>query len=159
MICGVDFLLNCPSPGISFFFDMDNALSSIQHTASISLTIFYPLFLNSRLIFYPFHWKFHRSLNTALSCYVQQAGCLLRLSLHHWFFFMLIIMMISNNTLSLYGLVILEDKYHICKVIVAILISTNAPLIPSIWSLAPTSTMSRLRLQRAASESSCPTKH
>ena len=38
------------------------------------------------------------------------------------------------------------------------LISTNPPLIPGIWSLAPTSTMARLRLQRAASESSRPTK-
>ena len=38
------------------------------------------------------------------------------------------------------------------------LISTNPPLIPGIWSLAPTSTMVRLRLQRAAAESSHPTK-
>ena len=38
------------------------------------------------------------------------------------------------------------------------LLSTNSPLIPVIWSLAPTSTMARLRLQRAATESSCPTK-
>ena len=36
--------------------------------------------------------------------------------------------------------------------------SSNPPLIPVIWSVAPTSTMVRLRLQRAASESSCPTK-
>ena len=34
------------------------------------------------------------------------------------------------------------------------LISTNPPWIPGIWSLAPTSTMARLRLQRAATESS-----
>ena len=38
------------------------------------------------------------------------------------------------------------------------LIGSNPPLIPDIWSLAPTSTMARLRLQRAATESSCPTK-
>ena len=38
------------------------------------------------------------------------------------------------------------------------LISTNPSLIPDIWSLAPTSTIVRLRLQRAATESSCPTK-
>ena len=98
MFCGTDFLLNFPFPGIISFLDMDNAFSSIQQAASISLNIFYHLSLNWRLIFYPFHWNFDRSLNTALSCYVQQADCLLRLSLYHWFFFMLIIMMISNNT-------------------------------------------------------------
>ena len=31
-------------------------------------------------------------------------------------------------------------------------------MIPGIWSLAPTSTLARLRLQRAATESTCPTK-
>ena len=56
-----------------------------------------------------------------------------------------------------YGLVIIEDKSHICKVFAAILISTNHCLIPGIWSLAPASTMVRLRLQRAATKSSCPT--
>ena len=38
------------------------------------------------------------------------------------------------------------------------LISSNPPFIPGFWSLAPTSTMVRLRLQRAATESSSPTK-
>ena len=37
-------------------------------------------------------------------------------------------------------------------------ISSNPPLIPGIWTVAPTLTMVRLRLQRAATESSCPTK-
>ena len=32
----------------------------------------------------------------------------------------------------------------------------NAPLIPGIWSLAPTSTIARLRLKRAATESLSP---
>ena len=38
------------------------------------------------------------------------------------------------------------------------LISNNPPFISGIWSLALTSTMVRLRLQRAATASSCPTK-
>ena len=38
------------------------------------------------------------------------------------------------------------------------LISSNLPLILGIWSLAPTSSMAGLRLQRAATESSCLTK-
>ena len=38
------------------------------------------------------------------------------------------------------------------------LISNNPPLIPGIWSLAPTSTMVRRRLQRAATVLSCLTK-
>ena len=38
------------------------------------------------------------------------------------------------------------------------LISSNPPLIPGIWSLAPTSTVVGLRLQRAATELSCLTK-
>ena len=125
---------------------MDNALSSIQQAASFSLTIFYHWFLNWRLIFYPFHCDLDRSLNTALSCYVQQAGCLLLLSLHHWFFFMLIMMTILNDT----------NKINV-TFIKSLLISSNPPLIPGIWSLAPTSTMVRLRLQRAATESYCPT--
>ena len=37
-------------------------------------------------------------------------------------------------------------------------ISSNPPLIPGICTVAPISTMVRLRLQRAATESSCPTK-
>ena len=37
-------------------------------------------------------------------------------------------------------------------------ISSNPPLIPGICTVAPTSTMVRLRLQRAATKSSCPTK-
>ena len=37
-------------------------------------------------------------------------------------------------------------------------ISSNPPLIPGIWTVAPTSTMVRLRLQRAETKSSCPTK-
>ena len=50
------------------------------------------------------------------------------------------------------------------KVIVAMLISTNPPLIPGInpyrlWSLAPALTMVRLRLERSATEASCPTKY
>ena len=51
----------------------------------------------------------------------------------------------------MYGLVIFE-------VIVAMVISTNPPFISGIWSLAPTSTMARLRLQRAATKSSLPVK-
>ena len=38
------------------------------------------------------------------------------------------------------------------------LIRINPPFISGIWSLALTSTMTRLRLQRVATESSCPTK-
>ena len=62
-----------------------------------------------------------------------------------------------------YGIVIFEDKGHMCKVIAAMLISTNRVLIPGtnhyyLWSLAPASTMVRLRLKRAATESSYPTK-
>jgi uncharacterized protein (DUF3084 family) len=38
------------------------------------------------------------------------------------------------------------------------LISSNPLLIPGIWSLASTSTMVRLRMQRAATESSCTKK-
>ena len=37
-------------------------------------------------------------------------------------------------------------------------ISRNSPLIPGIWTVAPTSTMVRLRLQSSATESSCPAK-
>ena len=37
------------------------------------------------------------------------------------------------------------------------LISTNPHLVPGIWSLAPASSMVRLRLRGAATESSCPT--
>ena len=37
-------------------------------------------------------------------------------------------------------------------------ISSNPPLIPGIWTVVPTSTMVRLRLQRAATKSSCLTK-
>ena len=37
-------------------------------------------------------------------------------------------------------------------------ISSNPPLIPGICTVAPTSTMVRLRLQRAATKSSCPKK-
>ena len=44
------------------------------------------------------------------------------------------------------------------SLIVAMLISTYPSFISGIWSLAPTSTMTRLRLQRAATESSRPTK-
>ena len=62
-----------------------------------------------------------------------------------------------------YDLVIFEEKGHICKAIEAMLISTKPPLIPGIhhyflWSLAPASTMARLRLQRVATESSCQTE-
>ena len=53
-------------------------------------------------------------------------------------------------SVSPYGLVIFEDKGHICKVIAAMLISTNPRLIPGIWSLGPASAMVRLRLQKAA---------
>ena len=34
--------------------------------------------------FLPFHWSLDKILDTALSCFVQQAGCLLLSSLHHW---------------------------------------------------------------------------
>ena len=49
-----------------------------------------------------------------------------------------------------YDLVFFEEKGTICKVIAAMLISTKPPLIPGInhyclWSLAPASTMVRLR--------------
>ena len=57
--------------------------------ASFSITIFYHSFVSWRLIFYPFHWNFDQSLNTALSYYVQESACLLLLSLHNCFFFML----------------------------------------------------------------------
>ena len=54
-------------------------------------------------------------------------------------------------------------KGHIFKVIAAMLISTMPPLIPGInhyclWSLAPASTMVRLRLVRVATEYSCLTE-
>ena len=70
--------------------------------------------------------------------------------------------MVYNHICSPYGLVIFEDKGHMCKVVAAILISTNPPFIPGInnfylWSLAPVSTRVRLRLKRAATESSCQT--
>ena len=66
-------------------------------------------------------------------------------------------------SLDLYDLVIFEEKGHIGKVIVAMLMSTNPSLIPGInhyclWGLAPASTMVRLRLERSATEVSCPTK-
>ena len=61
------------------------------------------------------------------------------------------------RTVSLYGLVIFEDKGHIFNGITAIFISTNPCLIRGICSYAPASTMVRLRLQRAATESSGPT--
>ena len=77
---------------------MDNALSFMQQAISFPLTIFYHWFLNGRLIFFPFHWNLERSLNTALSYYIQQAGCFLLFSLHHWLFFMLMMMVIPNNT-------------------------------------------------------------
>ena len=38
------------------------------------------------------------------------------------------------------------------------IISINPPLIPGIWSLDPTSTMVRLRLQKVATDSSCQKK-
>ena len=62
-------------------------------------------------------------------------------------------------SVSPYGIVIFEDKGHICKVIAAMLISTSISTLldPGIWSLAPASTMVRLRLQRAATKSSCTT--
>ena len=37
-------------------------------------------------------------------------------------------------------------------------ISSNPHMIPGIWSVAPISTMVRLRLKRAATEPSCSTK-
>ena len=74
---------------------MDSAISSIQQVASFSLTIFYHWFLTWRLMFYQFHWNLDRSINTALSFYVQKLCCLLLFGLHNWFFF--ILMMISIN--------------------------------------------------------------
>ena len=101
-----------------------------------------------------------RSLDTA--CYAQQAGGLLLPSLHHWLIFILS-KCFSTISVDPYDLVIFEEKGHICKVIVAMLISTKPALIPGInhycvWSLAPASTMVRLRLERSATEASCPTK-
>ena len=52
--------------------------------------------------------------------------------------------------ISPYDLVIFEDKGHIYKGIEAMLISTYPWLNICMWSLAPASTMIRLRLQRAA---------
>ena len=71
--------------------------------------------------------------------------------------------MVPTISVDPYDLVIFEEKGHIGKVIAAMLISTKPPLIPGIhhyclWSLAPASTMVRLRLQRAATESSFPTE-
>ena len=99
------------------------------------------------------------SLDTA--CYAQQAGGLLLPSLHHWFIFILS-KCFPTISVDPYDLIIFEEKGHICKVIAAILISTKPPLIPGInhyclWSLAPASTMVRLRLERVATESSRPT--
>ena len=103
-----------------------------------------------------------RSLDTALSCYAQQAGCVLLSSLHHWFIFILS-KWFPTISVDPYDLVIFEEKGHICKIIAAMLISSKPHLIPGInhycvWSLAPASTMVRLRLQRVATESSCPTE-
>ena len=60
-------------------------------------------------------------------------------------------------SVSPYCIVIFEVKGNMCTVIAAFLISPNPPFIPGIWSLAPTSTMIRLRLQKWATKSSCPT--
>ena len=103
-----------------------------------------------------------RSLDTAFSCYAQQAGCLLLPGLHHWFIFILL-KWFPTIFVDPYDLVIFEEKGDICKVIAVSLIITKPPLIPGIhhyclWSLAPASTMVRLRLQRAATESSFPTE-
>ena len=102
-----------------------------------------------------------RIIDTA--CYAQQAGGLLLPSLHHWFIFILS-KWFPNIFVEPYDLAIFEEKGHICKVIVAMLISTKPALIPGInhyciWSLAPASTMVRLsRLQRAATDFSFPTE-
>ena len=103
-----------------------------------------------------------RSLDTALSCYAQQAGCVLLSSLRHWFIF-IFSKRFSTISVDPYDLVIFEEKGHICKVIAAMLISTKPPLIPGInhyclWSLAPASNMVKLRLERVATEFSCPTE-
>ena len=73
------------------------------------------------------------------------------------------VQMVPTISVDSYDLVIFEEKGHICKVIAAMLISSKPHLIPGInhyclWSLAPASTMVRLRLQRVATESSCPTE-
>ena len=91
-----------------------------------------------------------RSLDTA--SYAHQAGGLLLPSLHRWFIFILS-KYFPTISVDSYDPVIFEEKGHICKVIAAMLISTKPPLIPGInhyclWSLAPASTMVRLRLQR-----------
>ena len=97
------FLLKMSSPRNYVMIYMDTLLSAIQHADLLSLTILYQWFSSWRLIFYPLHLNFDRSLNTALSWYVQQALCLLLPSLPHWFIFTL-------------GLVIFEHKGHIYKV-------------------------------------------
>ena len=128
---------------------MDTSLFSIQKRASLSL---YCWFWSWRLTLLPFHYHMDRSLDTA--CYAHQAGGLLLPSLHHWFIFILS-KLFPTISVDPYDIVIFEEKRHICKVIAAMLISTKPPLIPGInhyclWSLAPASTMVRLRLQRVA---------
>ena len=54
MFCGAGFLLNFPSPGISSFFDMDNALSSIWQEASFHLPFFITCSWTGDLSFIPF---------------------------------------------------------------------------------------------------------
>ena len=110
---------------------MDTALSSTQQAAFFSLTSLYHWFWSWRLILLPLHWNLDRSLDTALICYVQQAGCLPLPSLNHWLIFILS-KWCPTISVSPFGLVIFEDKGHIGEVIAAMLINTNPPLIPGI---------------------------
>ena len=88
--------------------------------------------------------------------------CLLLPTLYHFFVLLFILSkLFPTISIDLYDLVIFEEKGHIGKVIVAMLMSTNPSLIPGInpyclWGLAPAATMVRVRLERLATEASCP---
>ena len=94
-----------------------------------------------------------KSLESALPCYAQQAGCLLLPGLHHWFI-LILSKWFSTIFVDPYDLVIFEEKGDISKVIAVLLIITKPHLIPGIhhyclWSLTPASTMVRLKTAKA----------
>ena len=122
----------------------------------------FPLSLVLELETHPSSLSLAHGQKPCTACYIQQAGGLLLPSLHHWFIFILS-KCFPTISVDPYDLVIFEEKCYICKVIAAMLISTKPPLIPGInhdclWSLAPASTMVRLRLEMVARESSYPTE-
>ena len=104
---------------------------ALFHFLQSSYFPFHPL--SSELETHPFsfHWEMDKICKAVLSCYAQQAGYLHLPSLYNWSILILCIWFLTISV-DPYGLVIFGDKGPILKVIAAMLIGSNSPLVPGI---------------------------